>query len=557
MAHPLRSVAVLVAGAALWCLAPTPVASAHSTKFVFQVDSTADGHDASPGDGVCATSFDTCTLRAALEEADTLPAGSIIKVDVPAGTYGLTLGSLEATANEVTISGAGRAATVVTAGGANRDLFVGASTTATVEGITISGGNAGESGFGGGIENVGTLTVERTAITGNQATAGGGLTNAGGTLTVTRSDLSDNIGRDYGGGAINNGGIRNVPGTVTVAQSTFVDNISDGDGGAILNGQNGHPATAEAAALEPERDRNAPRQAAAGLVLSVEDSTFSDNRSGNAGGAVANDSGAASVTGSTLDSNSAGQAIGGAISSYGSLSVSLSSLDDNSACYGGGIELFTGGTTGTATVTQSTLSDNHGCVGGALDETGSVTVTQSTLSGNSAPIGAAMEIEGGSSFALSDSTVSADTADPGQGAVQTFACGTGTVSFVTFARNTNALALSCSDVNVTGTILAGSTDGANCPGAAPTETTGYNLDSATSCALSLPTDRTSTHARLGPLGANGGPTMTMALRAGSPTLDHGGTAATGCPASDQRGVPRPQGPACDIGAFEKRVGGAS
>ena len=230
VAPPLRSVAVLVAGAALWCLAPTAVASAHSTKFVFQVDSTADAHDASPGDGVCATSFDTCTLRAALEEADTLPAGSTIKVDVPAGTYGLTLGSLEATANEVTISGAGRAATVVTAGGANRDLFVGAGTTVTVEGITISGGNAGESGYGGGIESVGTLTVERSAITGNQATAGGGLTNAGGTLTVTHSDLSDNIGRDYGGGAINNGGIRNVPGTVTVAESTFVDNISDGDG---------------------------------------------------------------------------------------------------------------------------------------------------------------------------------------------------------------------------------------------------------------------------------------------------------------------------------------
>ena len=51
--------------------------------------------------------------------------------------------------------------------------------------------------------------------------------------------------------------------------------------------------------------------------------------------------------------------------------------------------------------------------------------------------------------------------------------------------------------------------------------------------------------------------MTMALRAGSPAIDHGGTATTGCPATDQRGVPRPQGPACDIGAFEKRVAGAS
>ncbi len=492
--------AVLVVGPALWCLAPGALASAHSTKFVFQVDSTTDAHDANPSDGVCRTSFDTCTLRAALEETDALPAGSRITVDVPAGTYGLTLGSLEATANELTISGAGRAATVVTAGGANRDLFVGAGTTVTVTGLTISGGNAGNSGYGGGIESAGSLTVERSVITGNRATAGGGLTNAGGTLVVTHSEVSDNTGVDYGGGGINNGGIRNVPGTLTVAHSTFVDNIAGGDGGAILNGQNGHPATAEMPAQALERDRNAPRKAAAGLVLTVKDSTFNDNRSGNSGGALANDGGTAWVTGSTLDSNSAGRAIGGAISSYGSLGVSLSSLDDNSACYGGGIELFTGGTSGTATVSQSTLTDNHGCVGGALDETGSVTVTQSTLSGNSAPIGAAMEIEGSSSFALSDSTVSANTADPGQGAVQTFACSTGTVSFVTFAGNSNALGLSCHDVSVTGTILSGSTAGANCSGAAPTETTGYNLDSGASCALGLATDLTSTHARLGPLG---------------------------------------------------------
>ena len=137
--------------------------------------------------------------------------------------------------------------------------------------------------------------------------------------------------------------------------------------------------------------------------------------------------------------------------------------------------------------------------------------------------------------------------------MQTYACSNGTVSFVTFAGNSNALGLSCHDVSVTGTILSGSTAGANCSGAAPTETTGYNLDSGASSALGLTTDLTSTHARLGPLGPHGGPTMTMGLKAGSPAIDHGGTAATGCPAIDQRGVSRPQGPACDIGAFEKRV----
>jgi large repetitive protein len=552
-----RSLAVLAAVPPLWCLTVVTPAAAHSSHFVFRVDSTNDAHDANPGDGVCRTSFDTCTLRAALEEADALPAGSTITVDVPAGTYDLTLGSLEATANTVTVSGAGRAVTVVSAGGASRVLFVGAGTTLKVRGVTVSDGNAGNSGYGGGIESVGTLTVDHAAITGNRAAAGGGLTNAGGTLTVQDSEISNNTDSGYGGAGINNGGVRNVPGTVTIEHSTLVNDFGGGDGGAILNGQNGHPATPEAAALAPVRGPRPPPQSARRLVLTVMDSTFTGDQSGNGGGAVANDGGTLSVAGSTLDSNRAGQAIGGAISSFGSLSVSSSTVDGNYACYGGGIEVFTGGTGGTSTVTQSTISDNHACVGGGLDETGSLTVTQSTLARNSAPVGAALEVEGSSSFSLSNSTVSANTADPGQGVVQTYACSSGTVSYVTFAGNSNALGISCHDVRVTGTILSDSTDGPNCVGAAPVETTGYDLDSGTSCAFGLPTDLTSTDPRLHPLADNGGPTMTMALRSGSPALDHGGTAASGCPATDQRGVPRPQGPACDIGAFEKRVPSAS
>ena len=70
-----------------------------------------------------------------------------------------------------------------------------------------------------------------------------------------------------------------------------------------------------------------------------------------------------------------------------------------------------------------------------------------------------------------------------------------------------------------------------------------------------PTDITGTptapvDARLGPLGANGGPTETVPLLPGSPALDR--TPAGTCPplAVDQRGITRPQGPACDAGAYE-------
>lgn len=53
---------------------------------------------------------------------------------------------------------------------------------------------------------------------------------------------------------------------------------------------------------------------------------------------------------------------------------------------------------------------------------------------------------------------------------------------------------------------------------------------------------------LGPLAANGGPTLTLAPLPGSPVLDAGLT--LGAVTTDQRGVSRPQGAAADIGAFE-------
>jgi hypothetical protein len=59
--------------------------------------------------------------------------------------------------------------------------------------------------------------------------------------------------------------------------------------------------------------------------------------------------------------------------------------------------------------------------------------------------------------------------------------------------------------------------------------------------------------RLDPAGLqdNGGPTKTIALQLGSPAID--AAVAANCPATDQRGIARPQGPGCDIGAFELEV----
>jgi len=54
-------------------------------RVVFQVDSTAAGADAAPGDGVCATSGGQCTLLAAIDEANATDGG--VDVVMPSGRY--------------------------------------------------------------------------------------------------------------------------------------------------------------------------------------------------------------------------------------------------------------------------------------------------------------------------------------------------------------------------------------------------------------------------------------------------------------------------------------
>jgi hypothetical protein len=98
-----------------------------------------------------------------------------------------------------------------------------------------------------------------------------------------------------------------------------------------------------------------------------------------------------------------------------------------------------------------------------------------------------------------------------------------------------------------GTVAAGAQNCAiESPGAIVSA--GHNIDSLDQCNLHGPGDQVNTSPALRPLAENGGPVETMALEPGSPAIDAGG--AAGCPATDARGVLRPAGAACDVGAFE-------
>src|SRR5688572_8248270 len=84
----------------------------------YTVETTADGADPIPGDGVCDDGLGNCTLRAAIQTANA-NAGSD-DVILPAGLYVLTLkrdtdlpddqtGDLDVTGSDLTITGAGNA----------------------------------------------------------------------------------------------------------------------------------------------------------------------------------------------------------------------------------------------------------------------------------------------------------------------------------------------------------------------------------------------------------------------------------------------------------------
>jgi hypothetical protein len=77
---------------------------------------------------------------------------------------------------------------------------------------------------------------------------------------------------------------------------------------------------------------------------------------------------------------------------------------------------------------------------------------------------------------------------------------------------------------------------------------GHNIFSDGTPSWTSGTSLNNTDPLLLPLADNGGPTRMMALRAGSPALNSADCASA--PPTDQRGYPRPNGPGCDVGAYE-------
>jgi hypothetical protein len=208
------------------------------------------------------------------------------------------------------------------------------------------------------------------------------------------------------------------------------------------------------------------------------------------------------------------------------------------------------------TVENSFIGDNTavgsapqtGNGGGILALDGSLTVINSTISGNmAAGTGGALALSGvgggivvGSQVLPNNATLVANTI-----------VGNTAVTGASGLANVNVGA--GSTVTVKNNLLADNV-GANClNNGGAISSLGYNLDSGATCApfFDQAADLTETNPMIGPLTADGD-TYVHPLMAGSPAIDAGSCAdaADNPILFDQRGVSRPQGATCDIGAYE-------
>jgi len=272
------------------------------------------------------------------------------------------------------------------------------------------------------------------------------------------------------------------------------------------------------------------------------------------------------LRGGCADSSSGTGANGGAIHNVGQLLLDHVVLNGNFAYVGGGAVYSYGFAPGSGSVLlyASTFIDNSARSGGAayLDTGASLLANDTLFEQNAAAeffAAGALYVNIGATAAILNSTFAQNTAGSGS-AIQ--ADGFLDLSFVTVAENVaasgsgGAIQIGANGpiqrLRIANSIFAANTGGnGSCQFASGTVTlSGANLASDESCAGF---DFAGSDAMLAPLANNGGATPTYALAPSSPAVD----AAPGCTdasggavTNDQRERSRPQGSACDLGAYE-------
>ena len=529
--------------------------------------------------------------------------------------------------SDLTIHGAGAASTIIDAVGIDRVLQVLPNVTVTVEGVTITGGEAPN----GGVGNTAGTGSPASGGEGKEGEGGGGILDQG-TLTLRDCVVSDNSTGEGGsggeadasagpaeaiggaGGPGGSGGGIEATGPLTIEDSMITGNSTGAGGaggsalgGAGVEGTAGKMMGAGGPGGIGDGGEGGIGGAGAGVdaraALSVLDSTISDNAAGTggAGGESSGGKGGGEVNAEDGGGGLGGSALGGrggaggpaaGLYGRGGAEVLRSTIAGNHSGAGGGGNLGEGGMGGLG-MPGGGGGHGEGGEGGegglasglrVAGPPGSVVVEDDTVTENTAGAGATAgagtggEADGlfgspgsaaggnggiggegalaseGTAVPLSADTISANVTGAG-GAGGTASAPAGGV--LVLGRAEHAGNVGGVFVNLTaalGDSIVAENSPANCglaPGAALADG-GHDI---TFGGPGCPGANVDPH--LGSLADNGGPTQTEAIPPGGPAVDAVSAGGAGCPAVDQRGVLRPAGGGCDVGAFEIATPGAS
>ncbi|MFI6007543.1 choice-of-anchor Q domain-containing protein [Streptomyces sp. NPDC051243] len=246
---------------------------------------------------------------------------------------------------------------------------------------------------------------------------------------------------------------------------------------------------------------------------------------------------------------------GGGIANGRHLTLRRVAVTGNSAGYGGGVFNVPDSH---LDLVDSTVSGNTAGEAGGIRFDDSGTVTNSTIADNRVTdpgdrpgslggYGGGIDIRGTGAVRILNSTITGNSSSDGGGGINIAPAYLDSLP----APIPDIVDLPLGRMILRNSLVAGNTAGgaaADCAKAFATITSlGHNIDADGSCHLTAAGDLPGRVPLVGPLTDNGGHTDTVALLPGSPALD----AAADCPATDQRGIARPQGTACDIGAYER------
>ncbi len=565
------------------------------------VNSTGDEGDYSPGDGHCqiAANSPVCTLRAAIQESNAfIGHPQTVLFDLPEDdTVIRPNGSLNYVDDNLILDGT------------SQPGYDGTTPIVILDGTSAGIGLRVNDGHGlsvkaleirnfleVGIESDGMFTVDRSVLAGNRhmgikslgsgyqtiknsiirnngiqdpAYKAGGLVVEDGTVTITNSSFTDNMG-------FYSGAIYIQKGEVRLNGSTLTGNTGwDAGGVYVAEGEDnllwikdgtriGKPGQGNISGVLSEGAKKG------GGIYSEADVILKDSFvEGNSGAGIQifHQSGLISldISGSVIAGNSMqgidarntdvtlsasevrGNGSGGVYTHLGTLSVLESSVTSNEN--GGGIVMEGGHLVMTdATVA---LNTNAGPGGGIFAHNMSdANITGSTISGNSTTAdGGGLYLQTPGQIQIINSTISGNQAAAGGGGLSA-AGGAIRLSFVTLAYNDSGASSAIknsANLTIANSILA-QNSASNCHLAESPVSLGHNLSDDSSCVFAGAADINNQDARIKPLADNGGPTLTHALWNNSPAINNADDAM--CPVTDQRGIARPFGTHCDRGAYE-------